>query len=235
MHFSIREYESFYAMLQTADANEGVKGKILKVTNKNKIVKLLVGKHSIESRLFNKCFKVEIEKLKELFNNGAAPFDIVFDPSSYWVQEFCKVMEIKLSEIKHFLSMIGYICSVDKAILGSKSINANFKQQVDDFKSLHFAKFKTLDIQKVFTITFLMSQHFSSIFEHAENKYSYIVSLDDLKIPMDRSLTITEKELLVKRFHAHITRMGISVDMLSSPATGITRGFSLERRVVGKQ
>ena len=75
------EYESFYAMLQTAGANEGLKGKVLKVTNKNKIVKLLVGKDSIESLLFNKYFKVEIEKLKELVNNGTAPFDIVFDPS----------------------------------------------------------------------------------------------------------------------------------------------------------
>ena len=125
------EDESYYAMLQTAGANDGVKGKILKVTNKNKIVKLLVGKYSTESILFNEYFKVEIQKIKQLVDNGTAPFDIVFDPSSYWVQEFCKVMEIKNNEIKYFLSMIGYICSVDRAILGSRSMNADFKQQID--------------------------------------------------------------------------------------------------------
>lgn len=90
------EYESFYAMLQTVDANDGVKGKVLKVTNKNKTVKLLVGKDSIENILFKYYFKVEIEKLKELVDKGPAPFDIVFNHKSFYVQELCKVFEINL-------------------------------------------------------------------------------------------------------------------------------------------
>ena len=212
------------------------KGKEYVETNQQKQVELLVGEKSIENQIFSEYFHKEILFLKSLTDGGADPFTLVFDIESTWVRELAMALQIEPKDIKEFVSMLGYLCSSNDHGENSLLIPETTKNRIKTIKTDIIKRLNMVDVVQLVNISTLMSSHFAKLFDRTGDydSYSYIVSLDDLKIPMDRKLTTTEKRVLSKRFHDHIKRWGISVDMMSSPATGITRSLHLEEKGVSK-